>query len=254
MMETGELHRVFHLTCSCLKWFTICLGVFMDMFQILVNSWENLGNEIAVFLPHLLWALLILVVGWAVARLLRRGATEFLKIIRLNMIAEKAGIEAVLQKGGTHLTTITLIAGILYWFVIFVTALAALNMLGMGVADELFRKAMLYVPNVVVAVLVLVLGSFVAKVVGSIFYTYLNNIGFGSAKILAVTAKYGILVFAVFIALEHLAIGGAILTSAFQLAFGAVCLAAAIAFGFGGKEVASKVLDRLWQKWSGDHR
>ena len=221
----------------------------MDMFQILLSSWETMCHEITVFLPHILWAVLVLVVGWAVGRLLRRGVTQLLKMLRLDTVAEKAGVEAVLMKGGMHFTTISLIADIIYWFVIFVTALAALNMLGMGVADGLFRKAMLYVPNVIAAVLVLVLGSFIAKVLGSIFYTYLNNIGFGSAKVLSSTAKYGVLIFTVFVALEHLEIGGTILTSAFQFAFGDVCLAGAIAFGLGGKEVAGKIVGRIWSKW-----
>lgn len=221
----------------------------MDMLQVLMTSWDKLCIQVADFLPHLLWALLILVIGLVVGRFLRQGVTKILKMVRLDTLAEKAGIEAVLAKGGMHFTIISLIADIIYWFVVFVTALAALNMLGMGVADELFNKAMLYVPNVIIAVVVLVLGSFAAKVLGSIFYTYLSNIGFGSARLLAAIAKYGVLVFTLFIALEHLAIGGAILTSAFQLAFGALCLAFAIAFGFGGKEVAAKILDRAWSKW-----
>lgn len=222
----------------------------MDMLQILINSFDSISNDIASFLPHLLWALLIVVVGWAIGRLLRRGIIQVLKMVRLDKAAEKAGIEAVLNKGGTRFTIVSLIADIIYWFVIFVTGLAALDMLGMSVADELFRKAVLYVPNVVVAVVVLVLGSFIAKILGSIFYTYLNNIGFESAKFLGAIAQYGVLIFAAFIALEHLAIGGEVLTSAFQIAFGAVCLAGALAFGFGGKELAARILDRFWSKWN----
>lgn len=221
----------------------------MDMFQVLIASWDKLCVQVADFLPHLLWAALILVIGLFVGRFLRQAVTKVLKIVKLDMLAERAGVEAVLAKGGMHFTVISLLADIIYWFVVFVTALAALNMLGMGVADELFNKAMLYVPNVVVAVVVLVLGSFAAKVLESIFYAYLSNIGFGSAKLLAAIAKYGVLVFTLFVALEHLAIGGAILTSAFQLAFGGICLAFAIAFGFGGKEVAAKILERAWSKY-----
>jgi hypothetical protein len=222
----------------------------MDMFQVLINSWERLCNQLSEFLPHLLWAILVLVVGLFAARFLRQVVTKVLRMVKLDMLAEKAGIEAVLVKGGMHFTTISLIADIIYWFVIFVTALAALNMLGMGVADELFNKAMLYVPNVIIAVVVLVLGSFAAKVLGSFVYTYLVNIGFGSARLLAAIAKYGVLVFTLFVALDHLAIGGEILTSAFQLAFGALCFAFAIAFGLGGKEVAAKILDRAWSRWN----
>lgn len=221
----------------------------MDMFQILMSSWESMSREIAVFLPHLVWALLILVVGWLLGRLLRSAVTTILKAMKLDVAADKAGIEAVLAKGGMNFTAVSLIAAIVYWFVIFVTALAALNMLGMGIAEELFKKSILYIPNIVVAVIVLILGSFIAKVLGSAFYAYLNNIGFGSAKFLAIIAKYMILVFFGFIAIEHLAIGGEVLISAFQIAFGAICLAGAIAFGFGGKEVAAKILDRLWAKW-----
>jgi len=171
-----------------------------------------------------------------------------LRFIKVDVIAERSGFEAFLLTGGIRLTTVSLVGMLFYWFIIFVTVLAALKMLGMTVASELFSKAMFYIPSVIVAIVVIIFGSLIAKFVQSVLYVYLNNIGVGSATLLSTIAQYTIMVFVLFVALEHLAIGGIILTSAFQLAFGALCLAAAIAFGLGGKDAAARFLERYIRK------
>jgi hypothetical protein len=126
--------------------------------------------------------------------------------------------------------------------------LAALNSLGLQAAAELFNRVILYLPNVLVATLMLLLGSLLGRFVQSVSFTYLNNIGVEGASFISHAAHWAILIFVVSIALEQLSIGGEILVSAFQILFGAACLALALAFGLGGRRWAAHVLDKLWKK------
>lgn len=220
----------------------------MDTLDIFTKSLFELNNAIAVFLPRLALAAALLIVGWIVARFLRALVGQALKLVKLDVAAEKSGIASFLVKGGVRLDAISLVTNVVYWLAIFVVALTALNTLGLQMVTELFSKTMLYIPNVIVAVLVIIFGSIIARLTQTVLIAYLNNVGIGASYFVGKLAQYAILAFVAFVALEQLSIGGEILVSAFQISFGGICLAAAIAFGFGGKTLAGKILDKAWEE------
>jgi hypothetical protein len=220
----------------------------IDQIQLFLESLKSFWFQLSAFLPQLLGALLLLIGGWLVAKLLRRVVIKLLKLLRFDVAAEKSGVEDFLVQGGVTFTTVTLVANLIYWFIIFTVILAVVNTLGLQVAAELFNRIILYIPNVVVAVIVLIFGSLFARFVQGVSLTYLSNIGISGASFISKVAQYAILVFVVTLALEQLAIGGAVLVSAFQLAFGALCLALALAFGLGGRDWAAKLLDSIRKK------
>ena len=220
----------------------------MDTLDIFTRSLFELNNAIAEFLPRLALAAALLIVGWLIAKFLRAMVSQALKLVKLDVAAQKSGVASFLAKGGVRPDTITLVSDVVYWLAIFVVALTALNTLGLQMVSELFSKTMLYIPNVIVAVLVIIFGSIVARLTQTVLVAYLNNVGIGSAHFIGTLAQYAILVFVTFVALEQLSIGGEILVSAFQISFGGVCLAAAVAFGLGGKTLAGKILDKAWKE------
>lgn len=218
-----------------------------DAVTIMIESLQAFWLQLIAYLPRILAALLLLIAGWMAAKILRRAAVRFLKMVRLDVAAEKAGIEDFLLQGGVRYTAVTLIAGLVYWFVLLTVILAALNSLGLQSAAELFNRIVLYLPNVLVATLVLLFGSLLGRVVQTVSFTYLNNIGVEGAPFISHAAQWAVIIFVVSIALEQLSIGGAILVSAFQILFGAICLALALAFGLGGRRWAAHILDKLWK-------
>lgn len=220
----------------------------MEQINLVVESLRSFWTELSASLPRIVGAVVLLIIGWVVAKVLRKATVKILKLVRLDVVAEKAGIEDFLLRGGVRYTAITIVANLLYWFVLFTVMLAVLNSLGLDAAAELFNKVILYIPNVIVAVLVLIFGALFARFVQGVSYTYLNNIGLSGAQVMSSVAQYAILVFVASIALEQLAIGGQILVSAFQIAFGALCLALALAFGLGGREWAAHILEKIWKK------
>lgn len=212
-----------------------------------ITSLVATGEQIASVLPGVLTAALVLVLGWLVARLLRRIAIKVLRRLRVDTLAERSGFEGFLVQGGVPFTTVTLLGGAIYWAVIFLTFVALMNMLAVPAGTELIERILHFIPNIVVAVIVLIFGSVVARFVGSVTFTYLNNVGSTSATAIATIARVAMLGFVGAVAVEQLALKSEILVSGFQIAFGAFCLALALAFGLGGREWAARILDKYWK-------
>jgi hypothetical protein len=219
-----------------------------EQLRAFLNSLETFWLNLSLFLPQIIASFVLLILGWLVAKLLRKVALRVLKFLRIDVAAEKSGIDDFLVKGGVRYTTTTIVANLIYWFVLFTVMLALLNSLGLQTAAELFNRIVLYIPNVIVAVLVLMFGALFARFVKGVTFTYLSNIGIAGAEVMSTIAQWAILIFVFSVALEQLAIGGQILVSAFQIAFGALCLALALAFGLGGREWAAHILERFWKK------
>jgi hypothetical protein len=217
----------------------------VEQFRATLESLRQFWLDLSAGLPGLLVAILLLLLGWLLARILRRGLIRLLRLLRIDVLAEKAGVEDFLLQGGVRYTTVTLLADLLYWLVLMTVMLAALHTIGLQNAPALFNKIISYVPSVIVAALILMFGAFVAKIARAITFTYLSNVGISGADVIGHIAQWAMLLFAVSVALEQLSIGVQILVTAFQLAFGALCLAMAIAFGLGGKDWAASVLEKL---------
>lgn len=217
----------------------------MELWEVLRRSLEPLWIDISEFSPRLLGAVALLLVGWLVAKLLRRVSIRTMRLLRLDIAAEKAGVEDFLVQGGVRYTAVTLLGHLVYWVILFAAVLSALNVLGLQTADALLHRIVLYIPNVVIAVLVLLFGGLLSKFARGASFAYLNNIGIEGAAFLSLVMQWAILIFATLVALEQLGIAGQILVSAFQIAFGAFCLALALAFGFGGRRWAERVLSKV---------
>ncbi len=216
---------------------------FVQIFEPLVEFW----HQLSAVLPKVLGAALLVVVGSMIAKLIRKFGIRLLRMMRVDVAAEKSGLEDFLIRGGVKFTTVTLIGDMIYWLIVFVVMLGALNILGLEIAAELFNKIILYIPNVLIAIIVLIFGMMFAKFVQGVTFTYLSNVKIEGAELISLLARYAIMLFVVSMALEQLAIGGQILVSAFQIAFGALCLALALAFGLGGRDWAAKLLEKLWK-------
>lgn len=220
----------------------------MQPIDLTLQSALSLLQQIAAFLPSLLAALVLLLAGWLVARLARAGVGKLLGLIRFQRLTEQSGVEAFLRQGGVELSLAGLIAGLIYWLVLLVTVVMVANSLGLTVVADLFNRVVLYLPHVVAAIFVLVLGILVARLVNRGLFAFLTNAGFSAALTVSTLAEYAITLFVVFMALEQLQISTALLHAAFQIGFGAVAFALALAFGLGGRDWAAGVIQRVTAK------
>ena len=216
--------------------------------DVFVASLTSFWTQLASFVPQLLAALVLLFVGWILANLARTGVIKLLDLLRFDSLAEKTGIEAFLRQGHVEISLGRLIANLVSWVIIFIVIVTVANSLGLHMVAELFNKIVLYIPNVIVAILVLVFGVLVARIINRLVFAYMNNIGVQGALTISTLSEYAVIIFVVFIALEQLEIGTTLLTAAFQIGFGAIGLALALAFGLGGREWAAGVIKRVAER------
>ena len=213
--------------------------------DVFLASLTSFWTQLASFVPQLLAALLLLFVGWILANLARTGVVKLLDILRFDSLAEKTGIEAFLKQGHLDISLSRIMANLVYWVIIFIVIVTVANSLGLHMVAELFNKVVLYIPNLIVAILVLVFGILIARFINRLVFAYLNNIGVQGALTISTLSEYAVIIFVIFVALEQLEIGTTLLTAAFQIGFGAIGLAFALAFGLGGREWAANVIKRI---------
>jgi len=207
-----------------------------------------IGEQSFAYAPRFIAAALLLLAGWLVAEITKKWSRRFLKRIHLDDLAEKIGIESLLLEGGVRLTTTGIVANLLYWILLLGFLLAAISVLGIDAASLLFVQFAAYIPRVIVAIVVLVLGALLARFVRSASFTYLTKIGSRAASPISLTAYVAILAFSISLALKSLGIAGTILTSAFLILFGSICLAFAISFGLAGRHAARDIISRMLKK------
>ena len=219
-----------------------------EQIQVLLESSQQFLNEIARAVPQIIGAILILIIGWLIAKLIKRVFIKLMNLVKLNWLTEKSGIEKFLKDGGVKITAVDLIGSLVYWIIMLIVIMAALNTLQLTSAKELFNQIILYIPNIIVSILILLIGLYAAKFVSQAIVVALKNMKDKSAQLIEKITYYAIVVLTIFIVLSQLNIAENIVTIAFLLIFGAFCLAFGLAFGLGGKEYASDLLKKLHDK------
>lgn len=219
-----------------------------EQLNLFIDSSQQFLNEIAISLPRILGAFLILIIGWIIARLIKRGITKLLRLIKFNYLTEKTGIDKFLQEGGSKTDSIGVLSTLVYWILMLIVIIATMNSLNLTVASTLFNQIMLYLPNIIVAIVILVIGIYLARMFSQIIKTSLTGMQEKTSGLISQITYYAILVLTVFVTLGQLNIAEEIVTSAFIILFGAICLSLALAFGLGGRDSARDFLDELKKK------
>jgi len=220
----------------------------MQQLDIFVASLTSFWTELASFIPQLLGAIIALVLGWMLAKVARSGVMRLLTLLKFDKATEKSGLEAFMKHAELDLSVGSVIGNLVYWLIILVMIVTVANSLGLSMVADLFNKVVLYIPNVIVAILVLVFGTILARFINRLVFAWLNNMEFEGALTVSTFSEYAMLVFVFFMALEQLQIANELLTAAFIISFGAVGLAFAIAFGLGARDWAAKVVDKVMEQ------
>jgi len=200
------------------------------------------------YIPTILGAIVILVVGWIIAKFVEAVVVRALKAVRLDVVSDKAGIANMLAQGEIKWTLSELLGVIIYWIVMLSVLAASLNALNLTVASDLLSRLVAYIPNIIVAIFVLVLGSFLATFVAGIVRTAASNVGIGTAKLLGKVTQSVLIIFAIIIAIEQLNIATAFIAFAVNIILASIGLALALSFGLGCKDIAAKAMQDMLNK------
>jgi len=199
------------------------------------------------FVSVIAGVIVILVIGWLIARIIRSLVARLLKVIHFEEISKRAGISDILIKGGIKYNLSELITAFFYWLIMLIAFITAINTLGLTVLSILADKVVNYIPNVISAIFVFCLGVFLAIFLGALTRTACANAGLSNAVRIGQLIQVVIVIVSIAIALEQLQIGKDIVLASFWILFGSIGLAVGLAFGLGCKDIASKYLAELIQ-------
>lgn len=221
-----------------------------------LNSWSNtvlaaLANSLSQFLefiPNLVGAILIFVLGLLIASLAKTAVMRLLSVAQIEPFAERVGLSRALRGLNTQISTQEVLGEIIRWGIILVFLVPASEVLGLPQLSELINGLVDYIPNVVVAAVILMVGAIVADILGEIVGGASHALGASTANVLAMVSKYTVIVFSVMVALSELRIATDIINTLITGVVGMVALAGGLAFGLGGKDTAAEVLESIKKK------
>lgn len=209
---------------------------------------DNFLRQLAEFIPDLLVIVIIIVSGFLTAAIARHLASRLLEAVKFDRWSEEMGLTAAFRKTGILTPPGRSISLFLYWFVVVLFFMTGFATLGFSVTDTLVSLFFLYIPKFFSAVLVIVLGYFIANFASRAVLISAVNSGIEYARLLSESVRLVLLILVFAMALEQLAIAPRIVFAAFSIFFGSIGLALALAFGIGGRETARKMLEFLVSK------
>ena len=220
--------------------------VFTTWADVLNQSFQNLFYGLVAFIPNVIVALVIFIVGWIIGAGLGRIVTQVINSLRIDQALKQAGVDRVLSRAGFELSSGKFLGRLVEWFFIIVFLVAALDVLHLSTVNAFLSEVVLgYLPQVIVAVLILLVAAVLAEaadrvVAGSAKAAQLHAAGF-----LGKVARYSIWVFAILAALYQLQVATAFVQTLFTGIVIAFALAIGLALGLGGQTAAAKYLDHL---------
>ena len=194
-------------------------------------------------LPALIGAVVILFAGYLLAKVLERLTERGLRRIRLNHLLERGGVTQAVERSGTHINPTRVLANLVFWLVMFTVILLAANALGLDSLANVVSTLVSYIPSVIAAIVIILVGIVLGGFVGGLIAASAGAVHGGRA--LARLGRGGVILLAVFMALQELGIATDIVTTAFAILFGAIALALALSFGLGNRELAGEI-SREW--------
>lgn len=198
-------------------------------------------------IPALLGALIIVFAGYLLAKVLEKVVDRFLRRIGLNRMLERGGVMQAVERSGAHLNPARVISNLVFWLVMFAVILVAANALGLESLASVFGELVSYIPSVIAAIVIILVGIVLGQFVGGLIGASAGALHGGRA--LARIGSGGVILLAVFMALQELGIATDIVTTAFAILFGAIALALALAFGLGSRELAGEITREWYERY-----
>ena len=224
----------------------------MNPVVTVTGFWDAFITRIAVFLPNLFFAIAIILLGWVVCNVIKRVVTRLLKLCQFDLVAERAGIKQILDRGAIRQSASDILGLLVFWFLFLIAIVTTLETLNLSGATDTLHTIYLYIPKIVAALVTLILGLYFANFLETVTRTSCANAGLEQSVSIGRAAYMATAIFVVAGIFEILDIASEIVIWAFILVFGAVCLALALAFGMGGREVAGRLLERWFEKKKSD--
>lgn len=206
------------------------------------------------FLPALIGGLVVLLVGWYIAKFVGRLVQRVLHALKFEQFVERSQLHSYLPQRTPPLTFSGILGTLTKWFVFLVFVQATANIWRMPQVTAIINSVLLYLPNIFISMVILVFGTVIAKMVGDIVESSVSGMKVTNAHVLSLIARYAILGFAAIAAVNQLGIATSLINILFTGLIGSLALALGLAFGLGGQGVASEITRDWYEKTTGGSR
>jgi hypothetical protein len=217
--------------------------------QIAQDALYNFFIQVSNFIPKFIGSLIILIIGYFIAKSLRWTAQKGLDFLKIDTLFDRSGVNGMLAKTGMNISATKLIADMIYWIIMLAIWVAFFNSMGLEVISNLINQVILFIPNLIVACLIIAVGMYLGDFVKKIVMATVNSSGQGeNAETFGNIAKGGVIFLTASIALSQVGIGANVISSVVQSVFGGLAIAFGIAFGFGGRDWATGIVNKYLGK------
>ncbi len=222
--------------------------------SVLAQSFQRLSIGVVNFVPNVLIAIIIFIAGWVIGSVVGRVIAQLIRSVRLDSVLRSVGVEELARRAGFNLDAGAFLGALVKWFIIIVFLVAAFDVLGLTqINDFLNQVVLLYLPNVLVAVLILLVAGVLADLARSVVSASARAADITSAGFLGTMTHWSIWIFAILAALYQLGVAGPFVQTLFTGIVVAVSLALGLSFGLGGQHAAAKYIERVHDQLSHKH-
>ena len=217
------------------------------LFGALINVWYGVIS----FIPSFIGALIVLIIGLIVAAVFGSVVEQIVKSIKLDALLKKIGLGTYVERGGIKLDSGKFLGKIVYWFFVIVFILAVTNILGLGVFSDFLKQVLLYIPNIIVAALIIVATFAVANFLKTLVSASVMSAKLHASNFSGVFVWWVIVIFGLITALMQVGINVYVLQTIITGVVAMLALAGGLAFGLAGKDYAGRLIDKMRQNLEG---
>src|SRR5512133_3491603 len=223
-------------------------GVITDWGAAIMTSLTAALTMFLAAIPRVIGFLVILVIGWLIEGVLAAAVAALLGAVRFNDLAQRSGLAGFVHSMGVRKDTAGVLADIVTWFVRLIVLVVAFDALGLPAVSSIFQQFLLWIPNLVVAVVILVLAGLAANALGDLIRGATAQAGFSNPDLLATITRVAVWAFGIVVAVNQIGVAQTLVNTLFMGFVGALALAAGLAFGLGGRETAGQIVANWYRR------
>ena len=216
--------------------------------ELLYDSLTTFGQNVSNSMSNILGAILIILLGWLLAKIISWAIGRILKAIKFDNIADRVNVKDFLDKANITLTPSAVISKFAYWLIILLVIITASDALGWSTVSEEISKLLRYLPQLLAAIVFFIVGVYIATFVKDVIYGATRTLGISAGKVISTFVFYLLLILVGLTALEQAGIDTGIITSNLLLIIGSIMAAAAISYGIASKDVLSNILGSFFSR------
>lgn len=218
---------------------------FSELPEFAASTLSSLGSDFVGFLGQILLAVILFIIFWVIGVSLGKLLAEGIKALKVDSILAKMGLDQVVQRAGMSLDTGAFFGAILKWFFIIAGLLVAANVLDLDQVSSFLENVLAYIPNIIVASIILIAGIIVADFVSKVVASSISAAGLKSAPFVSNVVKWAIFIFALIASLDQLQVAQTFINTLYIGLVAMIAIAGGLAFGLGGKEHASEFIGKI---------